>query len=61
MLYYSITIEFDKVLNDFRVTSKDEDGIVEALLGYAKSLEDVHTIVDDFAKEMSSQRADFLR
>jgi len=55
MLYYSITIEFDKVLNDFRVTSKDEDGIVEALLGYAKSLEDVHTIVDDFAKEMSNE------
>jgi len=55
MLYYSITIEFDKVLNDFRVTSKDEDGIVEALLCYAKSLEDVHTIVDDFAKEMSNE------
>ena len=53
MLYYSITIEFDKVLNDFRVTSKDEDGVLEASLGYAKSLEDVFIVVEDFAKEMS--------
>jgi len=51
---YTITIEFDHKLNDFKVTSRDFDSIVESSRGYAKSLEDVHAMVEDFAMEMSN-------